>query len=371
MKIVVFCHSLTSDWGHAAAHALRGLVAELQAGGHAVDVYEPEDGWSRRSLLAAEGQAAVVAFATRFPTLRSRRYRPGEPHLDRALAGAEAVLVDEWTDPALVAAVGAHRASHGAYRLLFHDGHHRGLSDRPDWDALELGGYDAALVAGHALSKLYARRTDVRRVHPWRGAADLRVVERRDRGAGFTATETSDLVWIGDHHEHDEDVLDELLLRPVRSLGMRATVYGVRFPARTRAALERAGADFRGYLPEHALPAALSRARLALHLPRAARADTRAGVPASPPFAALACGVPLISAAPGADDPIFEPDRDLLEARDGREVAAAISSLLADAARARALAQHGRATVLARHTCAHRVAELLALLRALDVREAA
>jgi spore maturation protein CgeB len=371
MKVVVFCQSLISDWAQGAAHALRGLVAELQGGGHAVDVYEPEDGWSRRNLLASEGQAAAVAFATRFPTLRSRRYRPGEPNLDRALAGADAVLVDEWTDPALVAALGAHRTSRGAYRLLFHDGHHRALADRPGWDALELGGYDAVLVGSRGLSDLYGRRADVRRVQPWLGAADLRVVERRDRGIGFSAPEVSDLVWIGDHREHDENVITDLLLAPVRHLDLRATVYGVRFPARARAAFERAGADFRGYLPDHALPAALSRARLALHLPRALRGDARAGVPESPLFALLACGVPVVSAAPSADDPTFEPQRDLLQARTGHEVAMAVSSLLADPARARALGQQGRATVLSRHTCAHRVAELLALLPTLDVRVAA
>ena len=118
MKIVVFCHSLTSDWGHGAAHFLRGIVGELQAAGHAVDVYEPEDGWSRKNLLADQGQAAIVAFATRFPGLRSRRYRPGEPNLDRVLAGADVVLVNEWTDPSLVAAIGAHHVAHGQYRLL-------------------------------------------------------------------------------------------------------------------------------------------------------------------------------------------------------------------------------------------------------------
>jgi spore maturation protein CgeB len=361
MKLVIFCHSLTSDWGHGPAHFVRGVVGELQAGGHVVDVYEPEEGWSRRNLLLDQGQAAVVAFATRFPTLRSRRYRPGEPNLDRALAGADVVLVHEWTDPALVAAIGAHRASRGSYRLLFHDTHHRALAERPGWDSLELRHYDAALVADRPLADAYARL--VRRVYTWHEAADLRVLHRRDRSPAFVPPPVSDLVWIGDFSDYDEGALDELLIGPIRNLGLRATIYGVRYPARARLALDRAGADQRGYLPGDAVPWALGRARLTLELPRR--------VPVSRPFAALACGVPLVSGAREGADDLFEPGRDFLIARSGREMAAQISALLADPARARTIAEHGRATVLARHTTAHRVAELLAIVRALDVREAA
>jgi spore maturation protein CgeB len=361
MKFVVFCHSLVSDWGHGAAPFLRGIVGELQAGGHAVDVYEPEDGWSRRNLLIDQGQPAVVAFATRFPSLRSRRYRPGEPNLDRALAGADVVLVHEWTDPALIAAIGAHRASRGTYRLLFHDTHHRPLAERPTFETLELANYDAALVSDRALVDAYAQR--VRRVSLWREGADLRVLHRRDRSPAFEPPPLSDLVWIGDFCDYEEDAFDELLLAPIRNLGLRATVYGVRYPARARAALDRAGADHRGYLPDWAAPWALARARLTLELPRR--------VPLSHPFAALACGVPLVSAARDDASDLFEPGRDFAIARTGREMSAQISALLADAARARALAEHGRATILAGHTCTHRVADLLAIVRRLDVREAA
>ena len=218
-------------------------------------------------------------------------------------------------------------------------------------------------MGDEALAGAYARRA--RRphgVHLWPGAADLRVLDRRDRSAGFEPPPLSDLVWVGDFNDHAEEVLEEFLLHPIRTLNLRATIYGVRYPARARMAIERAGADYRGYLPDHAVPWALVRARVTLALPRRA-------APASPPFAALACGVPVVSAAP--DDALFEPGRDFLAARSGREMAAQISALLGDAAKARAIATQGRAAVLARHTCAHRVAALLEILRGLDVREAA
>ena len=47
MRVVMFYHSLVSDWNHGNAHFLRGVVAELQSRGHDVRVLEPEDGWSR------------------------------------------------------------------------------------------------------------------------------------------------------------------------------------------------------------------------------------------------------------------------------------------------------------------------------------
>jgi spore maturation protein CgeB len=33
MRIVLFCHSLVSDWNHGNAHFLRGIAAELLARG--------------------------------------------------------------------------------------------------------------------------------------------------------------------------------------------------------------------------------------------------------------------------------------------------------------------------------------------------
>ena len=44
MRIVLFCHSLISDWNHGNAHFLRGIASELQACGHHVAAYEPANG---------------------------------------------------------------------------------------------------------------------------------------------------------------------------------------------------------------------------------------------------------------------------------------------------------------------------------------
>ena len=108
MRFVFFTHSLASDWNHGNAHFLRGVMSELVARGHEAIAYEPADGWSRRNLIADQGEAAVADFHRRFPELRGETYGPA-PDLAAMLDRADVVLVHEWTEPDLVARLGAAR----------------------------------------------------------------------------------------------------------------------------------------------------------------------------------------------------------------------------------------------------------------------
>src|SRR6185312_4974216 len=128
MRIVLFYHSLISDWNHGNAHFLRGVASELISRGHDVSVYEPADAWSVRNLIAEHGEAPLEKFRAAYPGLSSTRYDLETLDLDTALADADLVLVHEWNDPELVRRIGAHRARND-YRLLFHDTHHRLVTD--------------------------------------------------------------------------------------------------------------------------------------------------------------------------------------------------------------------------------------------------
>ena len=79
MRIVIFCHSLISDWNHGNAHFLRGLMRALQARGHSTICYEPVDGWSLTNLLRANPQA-IEQFTQEYPDLAFERYT-AEPEL--------------------------------------------------------------------------------------------------------------------------------------------------------------------------------------------------------------------------------------------------------------------------------------------------
>ena len=114
MRVVMFYHSLVSDWNHGNAHFLRGVAAELLARGHDVRIFEPSGGWSLANLTAEYGTRPVEEFRQAFPNLKSTAYDIATLDLDRALDAADLVLVHEWNASDLVRLVGRHRARSAA-----------------------------------------------------------------------------------------------------------------------------------------------------------------------------------------------------------------------------------------------------------------
>jgi spore maturation protein CgeB len=370
----MFYHSIASDWNHGNAHFLRGVASELLARGHAVAVWEPRDAWSAQNLVADAGAAALDGWLQAYPQLADvrRAYDLAAPDLDAALDGADLVLVHEWSDHELVRRIGEHRAraggpDRGGYRLLFHDTHHRSVTERAGMAAYDLRHYDGALAFGEAISEVYRREGWVERVWTWHEAADTRVFRPQP-----CEPREGDLVWVGNWGDDERtEELREFLVEPVRALGLRARIHGVRYPAHALAALADAGIAYGGWLPNHRAPVAFARHAVTVHVPRRPYVRALPGIPTIRVFEALACGIPLVSAPWDDAEGLFSPGRDFLVARDGAEMRTHLRALLDDPAMAHALAERGRATVLAGHTCAHRVDELLAIARALGLAVAA
>ncbi|HSX65371.1 MAG TPA: hypothetical protein VLF15_11630, partial [Pseudoxanthomonas sp.] len=139
MKFSFFYHSIESDWNHGNAHFLRGVVSDLLARGHEVQVYEPENAWSRENLLSDHGNAALTAFYDVYPNLSSRTYSQESLDMESVAADSDVVVVHEWNEPWLVNGLGdlRNRLQSGGnhdqdFCLLFHDTHHRAVSD-PSW----------------------------------------------------------------------------------------------------------------------------------------------------------------------------------------------------------------------------------------------
>jgi spore maturation protein CgeB len=305
MRIVVFCHSLVSDWNHGNAHFLRGVCSELIGRGHAVDVYEPHDAWSRVNLQAEHGAAPLEDFARAYPELCSQAYDLDTLDLDAALEGADLVLVHEWNDPALVRRIGRHRRDHGGYRLLFHDTHHRSVTDAGAMAAYELADYDGVLAFGDVIRDLYRQQGWSRRAWTWHEAADLR---RFHPIAG--EPRAGDLVWIGNWGDDEREAeLEEFLLGPVQALGLRAKVHGVRYPERALARLRSAGIEYGGWLPNPAAPRVFARYGVTVHVPRRPYVEALPGIPTIRVFEALACGIPLVSAPWSDSENLFTPGR--------------------------------------------------------------
>ena len=359
MKIVLFYHSLVSDWNHGNAHFLRGVATELGHLGHEVAVFAPANGWSVANLVAEQGDAPIQEFHARYPGLRSTPYEPAALDLEEALDGADIVIVHEWNDHALVRRVGEHRAraGRGGYRLFFHDTHHRAVTAPEGMAADALGGYDGVLAYGNVLRDLYLERGWARRAWTWHEAADTNVFRPLPPGP-----QEGDVVWIGNWGDGERAAeLREFLIQPIADLGLRGKVYGVRYPKPAREQLAAAGIAYGGWVANYRAPEVFARYKVTVHVPRGPYVQALPGIPTIRPFEALACGIPLVSAPWHDVEGLFTPGEDYRVARDGAEMRGHLRALLADPEQRQALAAHGLQTILSRHTCAHRVQELLAI----------
>lgn len=361
MRFVFFTHSLVSCWNHGNAHFLRGVVRALQAQGHETRVFEPADGWSRQNLIIEAGEGIIARFYSRFPELRSEVCHWDRFDLERALDGADVVLVHEWNEPWLVSALSRHRAAGGRYLLFFHDTHHRAITAPDAMAQFELEGFDGALVFGEALREIYLKRGWTRRVWTWHEAADTALFRPLPG-----TPQAGDLIWIGNWGDEERtEELAEFLLGPIRqlkrTLGLRAIIHGVRYPEAALAAIERAGARYRGWIANDAVPQAFAAHRVTVHVPRRPYASALPGIPTIRVFEALACGIPLVSAPWSDSEGLFRVGQDFLMAKNGPRMTSLLADVLQDGAMAAELARNGLETIRRRHTCAHRADELLAI----------
>jgi spore maturation protein CgeB len=360
MRIALFCHSLLSDWNHGNAHFLRGVVTELVVRGHEVRVFEPRDAWSVRNLVADHGEEALEGARRAYPAMSPSRYDADALDLEAALDGCQLAIVHEWTDPRIVRRIGELRKRGGRCRVLFHDTHHRAVTRPEEMTALDLSGFDGVLAFGESLRRVYVDRGWARRVWTWHEAADVRKFAPPD--CAESVEQRRDVAWIGNWGDDERTrELAEFFLEPVKSLGLRATVHGVRYPEEALSALAEAGVDYKGFLPNYLVPQVFARHLFTVHVPRAAYARTLPGIPTIRPFEAMACGIPLASAPWSDDEGLFRAGEHYLVARDGKEMRRIMRELVNDPGLRRELAARAREAILARHTCSHRVDELLAI----------
>jgi spore maturation protein CgeB len=363
VRIALFYHSLLSDWNHGNAHFLRGIAWELKARGHEVSVYEPKAGWSLTHLTQDYGERPLGEFYLVYPGLDSIRYESDSIDLDDALDDTDLVIVHEWNDHRLVKKIGEHRKAGGRYRLLFHDTHHRSVSQPESVAAYDLSGYDGVLAYGKTIADIYRTRGWAPRAWVWHEAADTRIFRPVPN-----AEKAGDLVWIGNWGDEERTAeLREFLLEPVKALKLTTQIYGVRYPIEALKALRDAGIEYGGWLPNYRVPEVFARFRVTVHIQRRPYAEALPGIPTIRPFEAMACGIPLISSPWRDAERLFNPGKDYLVARDGREMEDHLRMIVSDIQMAQRLAGHGRETILKRHTCAHRVDELLEVFRKLEM----
>ncbi|MFA5515320.1 MAG: glycosyltransferase [Desulfuromonadales bacterium] len=365
MRFVFFYHSLVSDWNNGNAHFLRGLVRQLQLAGHTAIVFEPADGWSRANLLEQQGPAAVRNFSAVFPGQEAVAYAPDSLDLDEALDGAQVVLVHEWNAPELVARIGRHRIAGGQYRLFFHDTHHRAMTLPETMARYDLQGYDGVLAFGKVLRDLYLQRNWAHKAWTWHEAADTELFRPLP-----LQPRRGDLVWVGNWGDDERKAeLQEFLLDPARILGLKARIYGVRYPPHALDAIRAAGFSYGGWLPNHQAPEVFSAYPVTAHIPRRPYSRILPGIPTIRVFEALACGIPLICSPWEDAEGLFRPGIDYLVAKNRAAMIDLLNQVLHDATLAAALAGNGLETIRSRHTCRHRLEELLTICARLGLAE--
>lgn len=383
MRILLFYESFESDWNAPTSHVLRGIATELLARGHDVEVYEPATGARHVAPWHELAVDEAGAFFDAYPMLSSRKYDVRTLEVARVLADADLVIVHEANDARLTCRIARHRASGGHYTLLFHDTHHRSITDPARLAELDLRPFDGVLTSGDAVARLYVERGWARRAWTWPSAADVRVfyprrqptvfpLEAAAAAAGDRVTvddiPDGDVVWVGNYADNERgDALGEFLATPVSRLGARAAVYGVGYPDAVIAQLAAAGVEYRGWVGNYEVPDVFAQFKVTIHLPRAPYLASLPGIVPGRLFEAMACGIPLVSAGWRDGGGLVTPGEHFLVADDADEMTAHLAALLHRPDTRGRFAVSGLRAIHDAHTCAHRVDQLLALV--LDIAE--
>ena len=363
MNIVLFYHSLLSDWNHGNAHFLRGVATELILRGNEVSIYEPEDSWSLSSLLKEHGEKVIADFHRYYPLLQSIKYNRDTIKLDKVLRDADLVIVHEWNEHSLVQRIGEMRKKM-PFRLLFHDTHHRAVTDRESMKAYDLSAYDGVLAFGKVIRDIYCKEGWAKRAWTWHEAADTRIFKPM-----ASKDIEGDFVWIGNWGDDERTKeLFEFIIQPVKELKLKAKIYGVRYPDHAKKALADAGIEYGGWLPNFKAPEVFAKYRFTARVPRGPYVRSLPGIPTIRPFEALACAIPLLSSPWNDAEDLFTPGKDFLFARNGKEMKGCMQRVISDDSMVADMTKHGLKTIWKNHTCSHRVDELYTICEELGIK---
>ncbi len=365
LRIALFCHSIVSDWNHGNAHFLRGLIRNLQALGHPVISLEEEANWSLTNLVRHHGTEPLTEFRRRFPFIDHQCYvLNGRAHLkdwlSELLSRVDVCLVHEWNPPDLIRAIGETAARMDVV-ALFHDTHHRALTQPHRIPQMGLEAYSAILAYGPAIAELYRATVDGPEVLVFHEAADT------DLFRPLSRAKRNDVVFVGNWGDDDRNestrsfFIDQARLMP----DLRFALYGVRYPPELLEDLRTTGVEWRGWLPNYMAPEAYAASKLTIHIPRKEYLETLRGTPTIRVFEALACGIPLVSAGWRDSDGLFVEGTDFLAVETPSQMQEAIRWLASDTEARERIGSQGLETVRAHHTCRHRALELIEIVRRL------
>jgi spore maturation protein CgeB len=352
MRIAFFGSSLVSAYWNGAATYYRGIVRGLARRGHRVTFYEPDafDRQAHRDMPDPEW-ASVEVYSAEGTEAVSRALQEARGH-DLIVKASGVGVFDELLERAVA------ELSCLGKRTVFWDVDAPATLARVRRDPQDpfrelIPRYDLILTYGggppvvHAYQELGAKRCV-----PIYNALDPDTHHSVSPDARFSG----DLGFLGNRLPDREARVDAFFFEAAQALPRRRFVLGGNGWA------DKArpnNVDYVGHVFTKDHNAFNSSVGAVLNVNRNSMADVGYS-PATRVFEAAGTGACIISDAWVGLDEFLEPGREVLIARDGREVAEHLDRLGPE--ERRAIGEAARRRVLAKHTYAHRVDQLLEVL---------
>jgi spore maturation protein CgeB len=350
MKIVIFGLTITSTWGNGHGTLWRGLCRAMHARGHSLAFYERDVPYYASDRDLPEVPWCRVVLYPSWTAIAAR--------VRRDLADADVAIVTSYCPdgPDASDAVLASRVP----RKVFYDLDSPITLERirrgervPYLPDEGLGGFDLVLsyAGGAALDELKAC-LGARAVAPLYGSVDPGV----HRPVPSVQAQLNDLSYLGTYAADRQDALERLFVAPAASSPTkRFALAGSQYPADFP---WRENIFYLSHMPPADHPAFFCSSALTLNVTRAAMAKV-GFCPSGRLFEATACGTPVISDWWEGLDSFFEPEHEVLVARDTADVNAALER--PDEERRR-IGRQARERTLTCHTAAVRAGQLEQLL---------
>ncbi len=352
MTIAILGLSITSSWGNGHATTYRGLVKALAAQGHRIIFLERDVPWYAQSRdLPVPPYCELHLYAT-LDELQDQ-WRGVVRDADLCIVGSyvpDGIIVGEWITRTAQGVTAFYDIDTPVTLAALARGDCAYLS--PETIPL----YDLYLsFAGGPVLTLLEDKWGARRARPLYCAFDpeLYFPEAQER--------VYDLAYMGTYSPDRQPTLERLLLEAARQWPSgRFCVAGPQYPPEIA---WPANVEHLEHLPPSAHRAWYNRQRYALNV---TRADMIAlgWSPSVRLFEAAACAVPIISDWWEGLDSVFTPGTEILLARSTDDALRALRDLPDD--ERQAIGAAARARVLAQHTAAHRAAELISYVLALQ-----
>jgi spore maturation protein CgeB len=343
MKLVVLGLSLSSSWGNGHATTFRALLKAFAARGHEVLFLERDVPWYRENRDLAEPGFCRLAYYADLEDLK---------RFEEEIAGADAVMVGSYVPEGVEVARYVQRIARGV--VSFYD------IDTPVTLAkLGRGDFEylsPEVIPGYDVYFSFTGGPTLRRIERDYDAPAARALYCSvDAGAyrPLDLPKRWDLSYLGTYSPDRQPTLEKLLIEPARARpDLRFVVAGPQYPDDIHWPSNVERID---HCPPAEHAAFYGASRFTLNV---TRADMIAAgwSPSVRIFEAGACGTPIISDIWEGLDTVLEPGRDIILARTGDDVLAALDG------NASAIGAAARARVLAEHTAEHRAAELEAHL---------